>query len=276
MSPISSISNSIQNVTNQINSIQQQLTTGLAQLDAGKQGQATRLSMKVNLLNSMSSNAGDIGKAISVGITGLASISTIMQQMQALAMQANTNGTTLADQTSLNASFQALAGQITSIANQSSYGSKNLVANSNKTATTATFTVPVGISSTNGTNTFTVSYGCDASTFTKAFQALSLVGAGANNLVANANTALSTVNDAIGLIGIAQSTLSASQTGLNAALGVTSGLISNYQSSLDSIQKVDATALQSQLQELNNQQSIDYYLITQLNQQSAAKLVVFR
>ena len=257
MSPISSISNSIQNVTNQINSIQQQLTTGLAQLDAGKQGQATRLSMKVNLLNSMSSNAGDIGKAISVGITGLASISTIMQQMQALAMQANTNGTTLADQTSLNASFQALAGQITSIANQSSYGSKNLVANSNKTATTATFTVPVGISSTNGTNTFTVSYGCDASTFTKAFQALSLVGAGANNLVANANTALSTVNDAIGLIGIAQSTLSASQTGLNAALGVTSGLISNYQSSLDSIQKVDATALQSQLQELYNQQSID-------------------
>jgi hypothetical protein len=48
------------------------------------------------------------------------------------------------------------------------------------------------------------------------------------------------------------------------------------QKTIDSIQNVDQTAMQAQLQQLNNQQSIDYYLISQMNQAAAAALTIFR
>jgi hypothetical protein len=42
------------------------------------------------------------------------------------------------------------------------------------------------------------------------------------------------------------------------------------------IENIDATAMQARLQQLNNQQSIDYYLVSQMNTASAAVLAIFR
>jgi hypothetical protein len=48
------------------------------------------------------------------------------------------------------------------------------------------------------------------------------------------------------------------------------------QSTINSLQAVDQTALQAQLQQLNNQQSVDYYLVSQMNTAAQAVLNIFR
>jgi hypothetical protein len=50
----------------------------------------------------------------------------------------------------------------------------------------------------------------------------------------------------------------------------------NLQSTINSLQAVDQTALQAQLQQLNNQQSVDYYLVSQMNTAAQAVLSIFR
>jgi hypothetical protein len=53
-------------------------------------------------------------------------------------------------------------------------------------------------------------------------------------------------------------------------------LDAKLQSTIDSIQNIDQSSAQAQLQQLNNQQSIDYYLVSQMNTAAAAALTIFR
>jgi hypothetical protein len=48
------------------------------------------------------------------------------------------------------------------------------------------------------------------------------------------------------------------------------------QKTIDAIANIDPTALQAKLQEFNTQQSVDYYLVSQMNTEAAAILSVFR
>jgi len=73
-----------------------------------------------------------------------------------------------------------------------------------------------------------------------------------------------------------QSTMSATKTGLDSSAAASLSLSTNLQATVDSIQAVDQTALQAKLQQLNNQQSIDYYLISQMNTAAQAALTIFR
>jgi len=50
----------------------------------------------------------------------------------------------------------------------------------------------------------------------------------------------------------------------------------NLQNTINSLQAVDQTALQAQLQQFNNQQSVDYYLVSQMNTAAQAVLSIFR
>jgi flagellin-like hook-associated protein FlgL len=77
-------------------------------------------------------------------------------------------------------------------------------------------------------------------------------------------------------ISAAQSSLSAATTGLKAQLETATALGTGVQKTIDSIANVDATELQAFLQNLNTQQSVDYYLVSQMNQASAAILSIFR
>lgn len=92
----------------------------------------------------------------------------------------------------------------------------------------------------------------------------------------NAANAITTLTNALGTISAGQSALSASSAGLSAQATSASSLSSNLQSTVDSIQNIDQTALQAKLQQLNNQQSIDYYLVSQMNTAAAAVLTIFR
>jgi flagellin-like hook-associated protein FlgL len=92
----------------------------------------------------------------------------------------------------------------------------------------------------------------------------------------NARLAITALTAALNTISTSQSVLSATKTGLDASAAASLSLSTNLQATVDSIQNIDETALQARLQQLNNQQSIDYYLISQMNTAAAAALAIFR
>jgi flagellin-like hook-associated protein FlgL len=73
-----------------------------------------------------------------------------------------------------------------------------------------------------------------------------------------------------------QSSLSASATGLKAQDSNAQALETGLENTVAQIQNIDATAMQAKLQQLNNQQSIAYYLVSQMNTEAAAILSIFR
>jgi len=77
-------------------------------------------------------------------------------------------------------------------------------------------------------------------------------------------------------ISTGQSSLSASATGLKAQNSNAQALQTGLSNTVAQIQNIDATAMQAKLQQLNNQQSIDYYLVSQMNTEAAAILSIFR
>lgn len=97
-----------------------------------------------------------------------------------------------------------------------------------------------------------------------------------DNGVSNAAAAVSSITTLLGTVSTGQATLSASATGLTAQSSANTALKTGLTNTIASIQNIDATAMQAKLQQLNNQQSIDYYLVSQMNTEAAAILSIFR
>jgi flagellin-like hook-associated protein FlgL len=94
--------------------------------------------------------------------------------------------------------------------------------------------------------------------------------------VSNADYATQILTSQLTTISTGQSSLSASATGLKAQNSNASALQTGLSNTVAQIQNIDATAMQARLQQLNNQQSIDYYLVSQMNTEAAAILSIFR
>jgi hypothetical protein len=94
--------------------------------------------------------------------------------------------------------------------------------------------------------------------------------------VANANAAVASLITQINSISTGQSAFNAASTGLSAQKTAAIALQTGLTNTVDQIQNIDATAMQAKLQQLNNQQSIDYYLVSQMNTEAAALLSIFR
>jgi flagellin-like hook-associated protein FlgL len=94
--------------------------------------------------------------------------------------------------------------------------------------------------------------------------------------IANAQAAIISLTTLLQTVSTGQSTLAASATGLTAQSSAANALKTGLTNTVNSIQNIDATAMQAKLQQLNNQQSIDYYLVSQMNTEAAAILSIFR
>ncbi|MEA9599087.1 hypothetical protein VC178_04210 [Polynucleobacter sp. AP-Sanab-80-C2] len=97
-----------------------------------------------------------------------------------------------------------------------------------------------------------------------------------DNGVSNAATAIKSIATQLQTVSTGQSTLAAAATGLKAQSSANTALKTGLTDTVNSIQNIDATAMQAKLQQLNNQQSIDYYLVSQMNTEAAAILSIFR
>jgi flagellin-like hook-associated protein FlgL len=264
---ISSLTNTL---TSGINAVQKgivdtqtQLASGTKILNAAEVGIVTRLSAQATGYKSVTQNIAAGMNVINVGNTALSSISSILSQAKDIATQAANAGLQTSDRAALNTTFLQLKAQVTNLITNAGVNGENVLA-----PTGSNLTVQSGI--TGGASSQT--------TITNLAITLTTLGINASTVdtQTNAQAAIDTLTDALADVSGFQSTLAATKTGLESSAAAALSLSTNLQSTIDSIQNVDQTALQAKLQQLNNQQAIDYYLISQMNTAAASALTIFR
>jgi flagellin-like hook-associated protein FlgL len=430
VSSISSLSNTLSNSINKVQleiyKVQNELATGVRSLNSAESGEVTRLSGQVTGYNQVMKNIEQAQNIIEVAQTGLSSITKILNQLTALALQSSNSTLSTSDRASLNSTFQNLLTQIDSIVSGASLNGTNLINGSGSSyPSTLTLTTPNGSSlklidplEHNGKVYYVVDFDGNgihqanalkdytivsilepkfniASAFTPANSTFAMngysvvvptatelidlfqnttkwndvnnpnstgwdfgayisstldptylsndlsvfpgwingsapwlndskiPGTGGGGVLAfrvdgaisnpgmvvqtgisggdvtsvpgqpasttvlgissldisdaiGAQASLTAITLAIDSISSKQSNLSAASVGLQAINQSASSLSTNLQNTVNSIQGVDQAALQAKLQQLNNQQSIDYYLVSQLNSEESANLTIFR
>ena len=255
-------------LTSNLNSVQAsivdtqtQLATGKKNLNAAQVGIVTRLSAQVSGYNSVVSDIAAGTSVLNVTNTALSSISSIVSQCKDIATQAANAGLTTADRTALNTTFTQLLAQVTSLITNATVNGDNILL-----STGTSPAIQTGLT------------GASTTVLTNLALNTSLTAALATTVTTAtlAGTAIDTLTTALGTVSTAQSTIAATQVGLNAQSSASASLATNLQATVDSMQAVDSTALQAKLQGLNNQQSIDYYLVSQMNTAAQAALTIFR
>ena len=118
-------------------------------------------------------------------------------------------------------------------------------------------------------------YGVSAATISSII-ASGLAGMTDISTTAGAAVAMAALKTALDRVSTSQSSIAADQMALNTVATTSTSISQKLQNTIDSIQKPDAAALQMQLQEVNNQQSMNYYLINQMVQESQGLLSIFR
>ena len=118
-------------------------------------------------------------------------------------------------------------------------------------------------------------YGVSAATISSII-ASGLAGMTDISTTAGAAVAMAALKTALDRVSTSQSSIAADQMALITVATTSTSISQNLQNTIDSIQKPDAAALQMQLQEVNNQQSMNYYLINQMVQESQGLLSIFR
>jgi flagellin len=250
--------NSNQSLTNDI---QQQLSSNKKILDPAQQGVVTRLASQVTSYGAAHNNIAKAQNVLNVASTGLKSIASLLTQMQDLANKANDATMTTNDAAKLAQTFASLLKQVDSTAKASKVDGTGLLS----TAVTQ-LAIQTGLTASDTTSINTVN--SDISSL-----AISTLAIGTATGAAAAITALAA---ALASVSTNQSSVAADQMAL-ATMDETGASISqNLQNTIDTIQKPDAAALQMQLQNANNQQSMNYYLINQMNQEASAVLTIFR
>ena len=259
----STLTAGINSVQKEIVDTQTQLSTGNKILNAAEIGIVTRLSAQATGYKSASQNIAAGTNVINVGQTALTSITTILAQAKDITTQASNAGLQTSDRTALNTTFAQLIAQVTNLITNAGVNGENVLV-----AGGSTLVVQSGITGGTASQTTITNLGMSTTT----------LGVDASTVATQtgAQSAIDSLTTALASVSTFQSTLSATKTGLDASAAASLSLSTNLQATIDTIQSVDQTALQARLQQLNNQQSIDYYLIAQMNTAAAAALTIFR
>lgn len=259
----STLTSSVNDTQAKINTTQTQLANDKKILDPAQQGVVTRLNAQVEGYTAVKSNITQTQSVVSVAQTGLSAISDMLTQMQSMATKASSAGVSPADAASYQATFLSLATQVTNLALNASVNGTNLLA---------------GVGATAGVGVQTGLDGTAASQTTVPGVNIAALTALAGNIstVAGAQTAITALTADLSTVSTGQSSLTASSVGLKAQATMADGLGINLQNTIDSIQKPDQAALQIKLTQLNNQSTVNFYLISQMNTASQAVLSLFR
>jgi flagellin-like hook-associated protein FlgL len=261
LSMSSVILNSVDRTKASMNNVQTQLTTGKRTLDAAEQGVVTRLSSQMNGYTAASNNITKSQNVINVAQTGLKAISDILIQMKDLAGKTNDSTMSTADKAKLNQTFASLLKQVDDLATSSQVDGVSLLSGS-----ATDMKVQTGLTSS---DQITVT-AQKVDTATLAIDTLDISATG------DSAAAVDALQAAIDSVSASQSSLAADKIGLNARSETIASINDNLDATINSIQKPNMEKLQTQLNDLNAQQSINYYLINQTNQQTQSMLSIFR
>ena len=135
--------NSLNNVQNNLTTTYQRLSTGMrinsAKDDAAGLQIADRLTTQINGLNQGNRNASD-GIALAQTAEGaLDEISSMLQKVRTLAVQASTGTLTSDDRAAIQKESDSLVAEITRIATQTTYGGKTILEGGETTPTNTMF-----------------------------------------------------------------------------------------------------------------------------------------
>jgi flagellin-like hook-associated protein FlgL len=257
----SGILQSLQSNQSLTNDIQQQLSSNKKILDPAQQGVVTRLASQVTSYGAAHNNIAKAQNVLNVAATGLKSISSLLTQMQDLANKANDATMTSTDAAKLQQTFLHLLAQVDSTAKASKVDGTGLLSGAASTLAIQTGLTTADTTGISGVSSDNVALGITA------------LGIGSPSAAAAAITALAS---ALATVSTNQSSVAADQMSLETVDSQDASISQNLQNTIDTIQKPDAAKLQMDLQAANNQQSMNYYLINQMNQEASSVLTIFR
>jgi hypothetical protein len=264
------LTQSLTKVGSQLEGIQQQLATNTKTLSLTDQGIVLRLAAATDTANSNQSTVNLWQNVVTTSTAGLKQIQSLVTDMKGLATTASTDTTLSAtDLTALNTQFQSMLGSLSAIVASTLYEGKTLLSSSAVAATPGTNTIQVGPLATNTITLNNVS-ASQATLGLAPTPALSLTTA------TLATTALTTLNNALSTLNVSSVNLQKYGSLLQGYSDTLTAESNAYQSSSELVSKPDQPALQVQLNLLNNQQTINYYAISQLNTEASAVLQLFR
>jgi len=263
----STLSQNVANVQKEIVTVQQELSSGKKTLNAAEVGIVTRLSAQVSGYENVAGNVKAGLDIVAVSATALASATKILSQMKDIATQAANAGLQTSDRTALDGTYSKLKAQVKSLLEGATINNTNILVTSHTDANVDVGSVDIQTGLTATDQTTISSAAINTSTLFGTNDVLDQTSAAA---------AIDDMTEALITISVAQSSLSADQTALTEQATAATSMATNLQSTVDTIQNIDETALQAKLQQLNNQQSIDYYLISQMNTAAQAMLTIFR
>ena len=254
LSPI--LSKAVNDVQAKIVRTQTELATNVnPDLSAASAGVILSLSSDISTWDIRTTNLKTANDLVGLTQTALASILSILNQMTSLVNTANSDPS---PGSRLNSTYQSLAKQISSIANSAVLNGNSLL------GTSHTITIYPALSSSSSSDVT----GQDFST----------VGTGLTSGydLTISNAKLTELEGLIQDVTTLQSSMSAYSGAIKADISAATGFSNGLNSYINDLQNVDTTALQANLQNLNNQQSIDYYLISQMYSAAASELAIYR
>lgn len=259
LSPI--LSTAVSTVQAKISTVQTTLATNVnPDLSAASASAILTLTSDLSTWSTRSTNLKTVKDIVDVAQTGLTSISSLLYQMKTLATLAvSTTDTT--ELTTLSTSYLTLADQITSTSNSAYINSSSYNLLNNTTGITI---YPALSSSTTSTIALTNNYATIGS-------ALS----GDYDLSNTPADKVTTLTSYISGLSADQSALTGYGTLLSSDISNITGIKSGINSYISNLQDIDTTALQADLQSYNNQLSIDYYLVGQMNAAASSELAIF-
>jgi len=268
---ISSLYNTLQDGVNDVQSriakTSNELASGKQPLSKQDASVVARLSNTALSQSGIKANITNANNLIDVSQTGLSSVATILTEMKGLAVQISDGLSNEADQASLLRTFRQLSSQVDGIAATTNINGNNLLSGGQSISV---------VSATDGSNNQTTTIqGIDIPSLQAQINDLPFDG-GSDQIKQSATTAITLLNQFISNISSAQSSLTAAKDSLDVSLSTSNDVALKAQKTVDQIQNVDITALQMQLQQLNNQQTLDFQVTSQLRSMASSILSIFR
>jgi flagellin-like hook-associated protein FlgL len=264
------LSNAINTVQSKVATVQTTLATNVnPDLSAASASAILTLTSDLSTWNTRSTNLKTVKDIVDVAQTGLTSISSLMYQMKTLANLADsldaTSSTYDTELNSLWASYITLANQITNTASSAYINS-----NSNNLLTSDEITIYPALSSDTNSNIYLTN---NYEIIGNAFSGHSWT-VGDTDYLSPGDT-YDELTTYISKLSADQSALTGYGTLLSSAISNITGIESGINSYISNLQDIDTTALQADLQSYNNQLSIDYYLVGQMNAAASSELAIF-
>ncbi|QWD98486.1 hypothetical protein C2740_09140 [Polynucleobacter sp. MG-5-Ahmo-C2] len=239
-------------------------------LSAASASAILTLTSDLSTWDTRATNLKTVKDIVDVAQTGLTSISSLMYQMKTLANLADsldpTSSTYDTELNSLWASYITLANQITNTAS-SAYINSN--SNNLLTSDDGITIYPALSSDTNSTIALTNNY----EDIGNLFSDYSWTEGDTDYL--SPGVTYDELTTYISKLSADQSALTGYGTLLSSAISNITGIESGINSYISNLQDIDTTALQADLQSYNNQLSIDYYLVGQMNAAASSELAIF-